>query len=66
MHFMRGQLSEKNGELRVRPLKFQGSHSIGSLVESNALIRVEACSAELPKGSKVLVRPLQNEITCDL
>ena len=62
LHFMRGQLSEKNGEFRVRPLGFQDSHSIGSLVESNALIRVEADSPELPVGSKVLVRPLQNEI----
>ena len=62
MHFMRGQLSKKNGEFRVRPLGFQGSHSISSLLESNALIRVEADSPELPKGSKVLVRPIQNEI----
>ncbi|MCH2265405.1 MAG: molybdopterin molybdotransferase MoeA [SAR324 cluster bacterium] len=62
MHFMRGQLHEKNGKFRVRPLKFQGSHSIGSLVESNALIRVEANSPVLPKGSQVSVRPLLNEI----
>ncbi|MBC8259968.1 MAG: molybdopterin molybdotransferase MoeA [SAR324 cluster bacterium] len=62
LHFMRGQLSEKNGEFRARPLGFQGSHSIGSLVESNALIRVEADSPELPAGSQVLVRPLKNEI----
>ena len=62
LHFMRGQLNEKNGEFRVLPLEFQGSHSIGSLVESNALIRVEADSPELPKGSKVLVRRIQNEI----
>ena len=62
MHFMRGQLHQKNGEFRVKPLKFQGSHSIGSLVESNALIRVEANSPKLPKGSQVYVRPLINEI----
>ena len=62
LHFMRGQLHEKNGKFRVRPLKFQGSHSIGSLVESNALIRVEANSPVLPKGSQVSVRPLLNEI----
>ena len=62
MHFMRGQLHEKNGKFRVRPLKFQGSHSIGSLVESNALIRVEANSPVLPKGCQVSVRPLLNEI----
>jgi len=45
----------------VRPLKFQGSHSIGSLVASNALIRVEADSPSMPVGSKVSVRPLRNE-----
>ena len=50
LHFMRGQLYEINGEYHVRPLDFQGSHSIGSLVESNALIRVEANSPSLPKG----------------
>ena len=62
LHFMRGQLYEKNGEYHVRPLDFQGSHSIGSLVESNALIRVEANSPSLPKGCRVSVRPLLNEI----
>ncbi len=62
LHFMRGLLHEENGEFRVRPLKFQGSHSIGSLVSSNALIRVEANSPCIPAGNKVFVRPLRNEI----
>ncbi len=62
LHFMRGLLHEENGEFRVRPLKFQGSHSIGSIVASNALIRVEADSPSIPAGSKVSVRPLRNEI----
>ena len=62
MHFMRGLLHEENGEFRVRPLKFQGSHSLGSLVASNALIRVEADSPSMPAGSMVSVRPLRNEI----
>ena len=62
LHFMRGQLHQQNGEYRVRPLNFQGSHSIGSLVESNALLRVEANSPVLPKGCQVSVRPLLNEI----
>lgn len=62
IHFMRGILDEQNGELYVKPLTFQGSHSISSLVESNALIKVEANSPELPKGIKVAVRPLINEI----
>ena len=62
LHFMRGLLHEENGEFRVRPLKFQGSHSIGSLVASNALIRVEADSPSIPEGSKVSVRPLRNDI----
>ncbi len=63
LHFMRGLLHEENGEFRVRPLKFQGSHSIGSLVASNALIRVEANSPSIPAGKKVSVRPLRNEIS---
>tara|TARA_B100000945_G_scaffold320179_1_gene329454 strand:- start:2913 stop:4130 length:1218 start_codon:yes stop_codon:yes gene_type:complete len=62
LHFMRGLLHQENGEFRVRPLKFQGSHSIGSLVSSNALIRVEANSPCIPAGNKVFVRPLRNEI----
>jgi len=62
LHFMRGILGEKNGEYHVRPLSFQGSHSIGSLIESNALIRVEANSPVLSRGIKVAVRPLINEI----
>ena len=62
LHFMRGQLYEKNGEYHVRPLDFQGSHSISSLVEANGLIRVEANSPSLPKGCLVSVRPLLNEI----
>ena len=62
LHFMRGILHVENGEYHVRPLIFQGSHSIGSLVESNALIRVEANSQALPKGCQVSVRPLLNEI----
>jgi molybdopterin molybdotransferase len=61
-HFMRGVLHVVNGEFRVRPLTFQDSHSIGSMVRSNALIRVEADSQALPAGSKVSVRPLRNEI----
>lgn len=62
LHFMRGKLHVQNGEYHVCPLNFQGSHSIGSLVESNALIRVEANSQALPKGCQVSVRPLLNEI----
>ena len=62
LHFMRGKLNEKNGEFHVKPLPFQGSHSIGSLIESNALIRVEPDSPLLPRGVKVDVRPLTNEI----
>jgi len=62
LHFMRGRLNEKNGEFYVKPLDFQGSHSIGSLIDSNALIRVEANSPVLPKGINVQVRPLLNEI----
>ena len=62
LHFMRGQLYEKNGEKHVIPLDYQSSNSIGSLVEANALIRVEPNSPSIPKGCQVSVRPLQNEI----
>ena len=62
LHFMRGQLYEKNGEKHVIPLDNQSSNSIGALVQANALIRVEPNSPSIPKGCQVSVRPLQNEI----
>ena len=59
---MRAQLSNHEGQYQVRPLNFQGSHSIGSLVEANALIWIDPDSPALPAGTKVRVRPLDNEI----
>ena len=62
MQFLRAQLWESEGEYRVRQLPFQGSNSIGSLVDSNALIQVEPNTPELPAGTRVRVRPLNNSI----
>ncbi len=62
LHLMRGQLSASGKQYQVRPLPFQGSHSIGSLVDANALIWIEAHAPELPTGERVKVRPLINEI----
>ena len=59
---MRAQLSNHEGQYQVRPLNFQGSHSIGSLVEANALIWIDSDSPALPSGTRVRVRPLDNEI----
>ena len=62
MQFLRAQLWESGGEYRVRQLPFQGSNSIGSLVDSNALIQVEPNTPGLPAGTRVRVRPLNNSI----
>ena len=62
MQFLRAQLWESGGEYRVRQLPFQGSNSIGSLVDSNALIQVEPNTPELLAGTRVRVRPLNNSI----
>jgi len=62
MQFLRAQLWSSAGEYRVRQLPFQGSNSIGSLVDSNALIQVPPNTTELSAGTRVRVRPLNNSI----
>ena len=65
LHLMRGQLNAQGKEYRVRPLPFQGSHSISSLVEANALIWIDPHSPAMPAGTPVKVRPLDNEIVME-
>ena len=65
LHLMRGQLNAQGKEYRVRPLPFQGSHSISSLVEANALIWIDPHSPAMPAETRVKVRPLDNEIVME-
>ena len=51
LHLMRGQLSVRGDHYQVRPLPFQDSHSIGSLVEANALIWFNPHSPAMPAGA---------------
>ena len=62
LHLMRGQLKVQGKEFGVYPLPFQGSHSISSLVEANALIWIDPHASAMSAGSLVKVRPLDNEI----
>ena len=60
--FLRARLREENGELVVTPLKGQGSHMIGTLKDSNALIRVEHDSEGFDDGDRVTVLPMDTSV----
>ena len=54
-HFLKGKTFEKNGEIFAEPLKGQGSHLMGALIEANILIRVPAERNEFEPGDEVEV-----------
>jgi len=56
--FLRGRLYSENNELKVELLKGQGSHMLGTLKDSNCLIRVEHDSEGFVAGDAVTVWPL--------
>ena len=56
--FVRAHAYVERGRLRARVLRGQGSHMIGTLRHTNALIRVEADSAGFAAGDEVRVIPL--------
>jgi molybdopterin molybdotransferase len=58
--FLRARLYGEDGRLCVQPLKGQGSHMVGPLRDTNALIRVEADSAGFARGESVRVMPLDS------
>ncbi len=61
--FLRGKLYSENGETRVELLKGQGSHMLGTLKDSNCLIRVEHDSEGFAAGETVTVWPLSSAFT---
>jgi molybdopterin molybdotransferase len=60
--FLRARLHVKDNALVVTPLKGQGSHMIGTLKDSNALIRVEHDSEGFESGDTVSVLPLDTVV----
>ena len=62
MEFLRAQLVMRGGELEATPLPGQGSHQIGTLRATTALIQVEAESAGFAAGDIVKVLPLELDL----
>ena len=60
--FLRGRVYREGGRLMASALRGQGSHMLGPLRETNALIRVEADSQGFQAGDTVLVTPLTLDI----
>lgn len=60
LHFVRARCVVKKRGLVVTPLKGQGSHMIGNLASSNALLKVEP-HARLKRNQWVLVKKFQSE-----
>ncbi len=56
--FLRARLYGEDGRLNGQPLKGQGSHRVGPLRDTNALIRVEAESDGFETGHTVTAIPL--------
>ena len=59
--FARGTLSVVDGRLAVTPVGSQGSHLIGDLAESDALIVVPESVTSVDAGETVTVQPLDEE-----
>jgi len=59
--FARGTLSVVDGHLAVTPVGTQGSHMIGDLAESDALIVVPESVTSVEAGETVTVLPLDEE-----
>jgi molybdopterin molybdotransferase len=59
--FARGRLSIVDGRLAVTPVGAQGSHLIGDLAESNALVVVPEPVTRVEAGETVTVLPLDED-----
>jgi molybdopterin molybdotransferase len=59
--FARGTLSVADGQLAVTPVGPQGSHLIGDLADSDALIVVAEAVTSVDAGETVTVLPLDEE-----
>lgn len=56
--FLRANVRREGGLYRVKPMSFQGSHSLRSLAGANALIIIPENSGEFAAGDTVQVRQL--------
>lgn len=56
--FLRGHLRIEEGQYFVKPMPFQGSHSLRSLAGANAFIIIPENSETFAEGDKVMVRKL--------
>jgi molybdopterin molybdotransferase len=61
--FLRAHLAHDNGQLQVTPLPGQGSHMLGTLRQTNALIRLEHDLEGFAAGDTVPVLPLSIDIS---
>ncbi len=61
--FLRARMYTEAGDLCVQVLSGQGSHMLGTLRDTNALIRVEAESPGFESGARVRVIPLTLDIS---
>ena len=60
--YLRAQLNYDNNQLNVKPLPFQGSHIMHSMIQANCFIVVEAHCSSLAQGQLVKVLPFDTEI----
>lgn len=61
LQYARGTLSVVDGRLAVTPVEGQGSHMIGDLAESDALIEVPESVTSVEAGETVTVLPLDED-----
>jgi len=61
--FLRARLESNDGNLRVTPLPGQGSHMLGTLRDTNALIRLEHDVEGFAAGDTLSVIPLSTDIS---
>ena len=55
--FLRAQLHTEGGQLYAKVLPGQGSHMVGSLAQTDGLVRMEAEQAVIKAGENVMVLP---------
>ncbi|MBI3752788.1 MAG: molybdopterin molybdotransferase MoeA [Deltaproteobacteria bacterium] len=62
MHFVRGALEQKQGQLYATPLEGQGSGILSSMAKANCLIMLSEDAKDIKENSKVKVQPLDESL----
>jgi molybdopterin molybdotransferase len=62
MEFLRARLSQDDAHLVAEVLRGQGSHQIGTMRQTNALLRIDADVTGFRKGDTVTIMPLGNSV----